>query len=116
MNTKISYTYRDVNNYKQHEEIIVSGTVVMAELQSCCAHEISGSDDFLPEQVGLNALQSRMIDGACSDQDCVWHELTDAEPTEEDAGWISAEDLLAAFRRAKGKWDVAKEMEAAGLL
>jgi len=117
MNTKIVYMYRDVNNYKQHREIIVAGEVTMEQLLDCCEEVIVGvGGDFLPEQVGLPALQEQMCSPVNYDEDGVWHELTGVEPTTNDnTVAITAQDLLENFRKAKGNWDEEEEMRVVGI-
>jgi hypothetical protein len=115
-NTEIHYMYRDCSNYKQAASFVVAGRVSLEDLLDCCANEIGDNNDFLPGQVCLDALQSRMCNGVDSEQDGVWHELTDADPTGADPTTeITAAQLLKNFRACKGKWNEAKEMEAVGL-
>ena len=52
MNTKISYLYRDVDNYKRYNECIVAGTLSanqICTILDCC----DMGEYFIPGQVGL---------------------------------------------------------------
>jgi len=108
MNSKIYYMYRDAGNFKQHEEVVVAGTVTKEQLLEHCDE----GEWFLPEQVGLCALQERMCSDLC-DLDHAWHELCDVTPTEEEPTVsVPADELLERF---KEPWDLEAEMEATGL-
>lgn len=99
MNTQIEYMYRDGENYKQFREVILVGEVTIAELKP---HYYEGSF-FMPSEVGLNDLQEPPY-LAC---DHVWHELEEAEPTDESPTVdILAKELLARFKATgKVKWE-----------
>lgn len=84
-NTKISYLYRDGNNYKKRNSAILKGEYNEEDLKT-----IEGVQDcelFIPEQVGLPL--TRPTDEYTEDDHC-WAELfpendielTDEEPTE----------------------------------
>lgn len=82
MNTKISYMYRDFNNYKQHEDVVLRGE--LAENQVRLLNEsATRSPGFDPHSVGLEALQDRFCDGYQEDQDNEFHEFVSAELTHE---------------------------------
>ena len=52
MNTKISYLYRDADNYKQYNECIVAGTLSAKQICTildCC----DMGEYFIPRHVGL---------------------------------------------------------------
>lgn len=52
MNTKISYLYRDADNYKRYNECIVAGTLSanqICTILDCC----DMGEYFIPGQVGL---------------------------------------------------------------
>ena len=58
MNTKFSYEYRDGDNYKAHETIILKGELTKKEIQNMLDHCLS--EGFLPRQVGLKPIQYKL--------------------------------------------------------
>lgn len=114
MNTKISYQYRDADNYKQHEEVILHGQLTEAEKERILAKRDEG-EYFIPSQVGLPDLQERMINPFNPETDHVWHELeavedTDKAPTIE----MQAYALLNRFDDLEG-WNDTDKAEELGL-
>ncbi len=117
MNTEFSYMYRDGDNYKQCESVIFAGEVTQKELEMILSNR-EESEFFIPSQVGLEDLQSRMSsfpDGS----DHVWHELQisdialiDTEPTES----IDIHAFALKFKDKLGEWDVLKAAEELGIL
>lgn len=106
MNTKISYLYRDASNYKQSEEVIVLGEYT-ADEKSDIMDSLDDLTDggFIPQQVGLPALQERMVDYPSEDDHC-WHEIEEIELTnEEPTLQINIHELVKRFKEAKGNWD-----------
>ena len=61
MNTKISYLYRDADNYKMHNKCVIAGTLTTEQtrtIKDCCEM----GEYFIPRQVGLlNAASIGMI-------------------------------------------------------
>ena len=52
MNTKISYLYRDADNYKMHNKCVIAGTLTTEQtrtIKDCCEM----GEYFIPRQVGL---------------------------------------------------------------
>lgn len=116
MNTRIDYMYRDADNYKQHEWLIVSGAPTQ-ELTDRLEETLDDGEYFLPGRVGLTPLQSMMIDAPNfgeSGADHVWHELTGISETEsEPTRQLTFEELVLAFEKAvEGGWDVVAEFES----
>ena len=109
MNTLIHYLYRDANNYKAHHEIIVRGAVTFADVTPF----LDSGEFFIPSQVGLPDLQSKL--GQPTDDDHVWHHLTleDFTPTSEPPTVkLTARDLRTRFRRAHATgWDISAAMD-----
>jgi hypothetical protein len=112
MNTKIWYMYRDADNYKTDNEVIVQGELSWADIQPFLVEEGVG---FIPFDVGLRDLQE---DFPQPGDDGIWHEidesaieLTDKPPTVR----ITAQELRENFRRVGGKWDEAGAVKRHGL-
>lgn len=102
MNTRISYLYRDADNYKQHNEAVVAGEITQSQINTIMG-ALDEQEYFIPHQVGLP--EKRFEETTCADH--AWFELpqdafesVDAEPTVD----ITVEDLAAAFQRAAGYW------------
>lgn len=106
-NTKINYLYRDANNYKQHNEVVVKGQFT-PEMQDIIKNALECGEFFIPSQVGLP--EKRFDD--YTDADHCYFELdvdndfveTDEEPTVE----LTAEELTNAFANVT-YWDCDKE-------
>lgn len=104
MNTKISYLYRDGDNYKSWNEAIVSGTLTSNDIQRIIECLDSG-EFFVPSVVGL---PEKRFDDGLTEADHIWFELcagsfesTEAAPTV----LISAQVLLRRFLAAAGHWE-----------
>lgn len=113
MNTRIFYMYRDADNYKQNEEIILNGEISEEEIDTIFSKLDEGLY-FIPSQVGLNDLQERMCSDI-GDSDHVWHELirgdinhTEDNPTPNHP-FSDVHELVERFRQLE-RWD---EIEAA---
>ena len=71
MNTKISYLYRDADNYKVYNECIVQGEISEEknkQILDCC----DMGEYFIPRQVGL---PERKFDKYDTEVDHCWFEL-----------------------------------------
>ena len=80
VSTKVTYLYRDGSNYKQWNEVIVSGALD----PDAIAHCLREGDFFIPQAVGLPALQNRFATQGYdfpTEDDHVWHEIDAIEPT-----------------------------------
>lgn len=84
-NTAFHYLYRDANNFKQFESVVLPGRMTKqdAEFILLCQKE---KDGFIPSEVGLEDLQERMVNGYDESVDHPYHEIeliaiTDDEPT-----------------------------------
>ncbi len=107
------YRYRDGANYKQHEDILLSGDFDPSDVE--VIERFVGQDGwFIPEQVGLASLQHRFAEfGAVPDaDDHVWHEFITLRVADEDDCTRltpngSKNDLITAFRKALN-WDEAR--------
>lgn len=113
MNTRIEYLYRDADNYKVGNEVVIEGTLTEAEIEEIigiCDDGGQGTFYFIPRQVGLPEKRFDKID---PDSDHCWFELwkdewkssfseTEDAPTEP----ITAKELLEAFRKVGAdSWD-----------
>lgn len=103
MNTKISYLYRDVSNYKVPNECIVRG--LLTDEQTKAILDCLDRDNFIPSQVGL---PERRFDRFDPEEDTCWFELyesgfdpTDAEATVD----LSVDELVSRFLARKDRWD-----------
>lgn len=104
MNTKIEYLYRDADNYKVWNQCVINGEL-SADQQKTILSCLSDGEYFIPSQVGL---PEEKFDTYDEQSDHPWFELgeysfqeTHAQPTVD----ISANQLVRAFTRAKGRWD-----------
>lgn len=75
MNTKVSYMYRDASNYKEGHSEIFTGEIT-PEQEQLIRDNLYDGDGFIPQQVGLEALQIRMMSFPSEDDHC-WHELVE---------------------------------------
>lgn len=110
-NTRLDYLYRDASNHKQWHHVIVAGELSFAAL----APYLDEGIYFIPQQVGLEALQARFGD-TLTTEDHPWHELyaenvafTKIAPTLA----VTAHDLLERFRTIW--WDNIAASEALGI-
>jgi hypothetical protein len=115
MNTIVAYLYRDASNYKQHEKFILLGEIT-EEGKAAVLSKLEGGENFIPSQVGLDDLQTRMP-SEIGEDDHVWHELdSDCFSLTKDAPTLkmTASELVKRFKAVK-KWNVAKAMESNGI-
>ena len=99
VNTKISFLYRDANNYKKWNTIVVSGTLTREEITEI-VNCLEKGEYFIPEQVGLEAERF----GSFTEDDHFGCELSadGFEPTNAPVTCIlTAQELLTNFRKAK---------------
>lgn len=110
VNTKIAYAYRDADNYKTDREVVVAGRLDEAGLDKIVG-SLSDSEFFIPQQIGLPALQKEL--GNYSDSDHVWHTILEIGFTDADADTAlpSAETMMKDWPASKFKWDVVRYVE-----
>ena len=104
-NTRITYLYRDADNYKTLNEVVVQGTFTDDEID-----EIMGICDqgeyFIPRQVGLPEERFEKLD---PQSDHCWFEIAREDFEETSDPWtepVTAREILAAFRRIRDTgWD-----------
>ena len=94
MNTEISYLYRDANNYKNSNTVVVKGEVQFSDIQPY----LKNGDSFIPGQVDLEDLNGYDVK-----EDHPYHELrqddlelTEAKPTTS----LTAAQLITKFKQA----------------
>lgn len=107
MNTKISYLYRDADNYKVHNECIVQGEIseeqIRQILDSCDMGEY-----FIPRQVGM---PERKFDEYDAEAGHCWFELDKEgfEYTEQPSNVsLTLQQLTENFVACKDKWQDAE--------
>ncbi len=107
MNTKISYLYRDADNYKFHNECVVQGEISEMQIQKildCC----DMGEYFIPSQVGM---PERKFDEYDTEADHCWFELNKDgfEYTDQLADVsLTAQQLVENFALCKGQWQDVK--------
>jgi hypothetical protein len=118
MNTKIAYQYRDADNYKQLEDVVIPGEISEKD-KALILSKLDEGMYFIPSQVGLNDLQERMC-SPIGDADHVWHELceedislTNDDPTPNHP-FDNINELVERFEALK-KWDVISATQDLGL-
>jgi hypothetical protein len=113
--TYIHYSYSDANNYKQHASIRLTAPLT-DEQQRRIVRTLSDGCWFIPEQVGVEPLQSR-FGGLDPQADHPYHELADEHSgiEQDDSAWgdvtgqFSPEELVAAFEQVGADgWDEVK--------
>lgn len=106
MNTKISYLYRDADNYKVHNECIVRGKISEKQIKKildCC----DMGEYFIPSQVGM---PERKFDDYDAEADHCWFELNKDgfEYTDHPANVsLTAQQLAENLASCKGQWQDA---------
>lgn len=102
VNTKITYLYRDADNYKQFGTAIFKGAMTSQQLETILAH-LDEDGGFIPGQVGMRDLQEMMATGWDNDLDHPFHEITSIKLTEQPADNVSIDELARLF--AEVSWD-----------
>jgi hypothetical protein len=107
------YMYRDESNYKQWSCVHLDRALTHEE-QDLILNTLDGGRHFLPDQVGLSALQERW--GYRYEDDHVWHEwveIQDATTCVDTPGaHMSAEVLVLAFASvASDEWNLQAALE-----
>ena len=109
MNTKITYLYRDADNYKKWNECVIDG-VLTDEQQAAIFKCLDMGEYFIPGAVGLP--EERF--GAFTDADHCWFELwVDAfsETDQKCTVKITPDELVAAFQSCKDNWPDNTKLE-----
>ena len=104
-NTKLSYQYRDANNYKVFRESIFEGLLTEEHKQAIINKTNEG--DFIPSQIGLDHLHEGLQEYDSQDwgDDHPIHELEDIVDTDESPNeTMTSLELLEQFLKIK-TWD-----------
>jgi hypothetical protein len=89
--------YRDADNYKQHESVVLYGVLCESDIQKIFS-SLDDEDGFVPSAVGLDDLQERNINGWQKDVDHPFHELLTIKSTHrEPTTTMTALDFLKRF-------------------
>lgn len=104
-NTEINFLYRDADNYKSHNSVVVAGVVTPGQIKAileCCDE----GTYFVPEMVGLPC--TRFDEETEADHPfCELYEdsfgMTKAPATVD----ISICELVGRFKSKKSTWDTA---------
>ncbi len=102
-NMKISYLYRDADNYKVYNECIIPGTLTKTQ-QETILNCLDEETYFIPNLVGLPEKRFEVFDPAV---DHPWFELDEdsfEETTAQPNVFVTADELVASFCRCKGCW------------
>lgn len=108
MNTKISYLYRDADNYKVYNECIVPGVLTQEQEEAILDSRHDG-EWFIPSLVGLPGKDFTSLGYDYDEEvDHPWFELDDdgfqkttASPTVS----VTAQELAGAFLACRDKWE-----------
>lgn len=103
MNTRMCYLYRDANNYKVHNEVILKGAISAEQISSIigCLNE---GEFFVPSAVGLP--EEKFSEEKMSDHPWFTLEEDDFEATDEEPTVnLTTEKLLGNFLRMNEKWE-----------
>ena len=103
INTRISYLYRDADNYKMQNSCVIMGVITeaqIAEIISC----LDCGEYFIPRQVGL---PEKRFDRFDQKADNSWSQLR-ADGIEVKEQWsnidMTVSQLLELFHKAKNSW------------
>lgn len=103
INTKISYLYRDADNYKMPNECVIAGTLTEEQtltIKDCCDMR----EYFIPRQVGLPERRFNRYDPAV---DHCWFELDEnsfSETMEPPTIALTAAELVNRFEVCRNNW------------
>lgn len=99
LNTKITYQYRDADNYKKWASVVIHGAIQLSAISKFLFEK----EFFIPSEIGLEDLQ-KLPFKSC---DHVWHELLSvSKVNEKPTHNIEADHLLQLLRQAsKVEWN-----------
>ena len=103
MNTKISYLYRDADNYKMHNKCVIAGTLTTEQARTI-KDSCEMGEYFIPRQVGLPERRFDRYDPAV---DHCWFELDEdcfSETIEPPTVALTATELVNRFEGCKNNW------------
>lgn len=105
-NTELHYTYRDANNFKKSQCVIVKG-LITSEQENIITSCMEGNENeelyFIPSQLGM---PEERFDKLTSADHC-WFEFDYFAHSEKlnTMDGLTVEELVEYFQAAKGKWD-----------
>lgn len=105
-NTKIVYKYSDLDMLEAFGEVVLEGHLSESDLE-LIANRLYQHELFIPEQVGLNPLQSKTGRPEPDNNDTVWHQFRFdmiSRTREPATTSVNASDLVENFRQVT--WDV----------
>ena len=103
MNTKISYLYRDADNYKMHNKCVIAGKLTTEQARTI-KDSCEMGEYFIPRQVGLPERRFDRYDPAV---DHCWFELDEdyfSETIEPPTVALTATELVNRFEGCKNNW------------
>ena len=110
MNTEFSYEYRDADNFKKDETVIIAGELSAKDVEPF----LFESEFFVPSEVGLSDLQNEPF----APYDHIWHTILDISPTsDESTCGLIAQDLVSQFKFAFAhEWNQGDVFKRKGLV
>lgn len=102
-NTRINYLYRDADNYKVHNECVITGEITQEQIDTIIS-TLEDGEYFIPHLVGLPEKKFDTYDPQADhpffelNENCF--ELTDFAATLE----LTVAELVEAFVRQKDNW------------
>ena len=110
VNTKISYLYRDASNYKAYNEVIIKGKISPEQINQIMEC-LDDGEYFIPCQIGFPEIRIGKVD---PEVDHCWFELERSSfecTSEPETVDMAAEELVQAFKEARGNWNEFLWME-----
>jgi len=98
MNTRITYSYADSDNYKKNHSTVVDGPLSEEQIKEMMESRLDG-EYFIPSHVGLTDLQ-----GDDPFVDHQWHRIEEddfEETTDQPTESLTAAQLFSNFCKAK---------------
>ena len=101
MNTVFNYLYRDADNYKTWNNVVLEGAMDDSDYEkilSCCDCDHT----FVPENIGLDLIRDWEYD---PETDHPWCEVQPYELTEAKSCGLTVKELVDRFEKRKEHWD-----------
>jgi len=102
--TEMSYMYRDGDNYKFTQSVLVAGTLVLEDIKPYL--DSTNEEGFIPDDVGIPSAHPVGQYEYHEESDHPWHEIDEANfetQTRDDEVLMSSEELIEAFKQASAK-------------
>lgn len=102
-NTLFNYMYRDGNNYKVHNEVVISGAITPEQIEAIFDSTPDG--EFIPSDVGLPETRFDSYDSS----DTPWFELYSPEDTftltnDHPTVNMTVDELVSHFASMRDEW------------